>query len=367
MDLPILTAPTTNKPWLNIYANSVTANTLTAVTSLVVPSLTVSGNMEVKGDLLVDGYSASTQFNGGFLAMSSNTQTVAVPAGTGGNQLTFNSTLNKLTASGIAGAATCFDTINGSTLVTLATPIASLAIEYSPDLNIYTAIDIGGTAVYTSPNATAGSFILQAPAPSAFAANNVQWISYFGRFYTCSADLANRIYQSTNGITWSKQASTRDVFNFAFSPLLNRLVAVGAGGPQYTDDGKTWIVANTAQAMSNVCWSDYWKCWVATPRGAPLTSVYRSVDGIIWTSSVGFPGVAGNLRSITWIQDYMLFVVAGDSDVLWISQNGLAFRQVQVVATTMASYGAIYIPKWSLWFSSGIGGFVRVSPKRLIA
>lgn len=367
MDLPILTSPTTNKPWLNIYANSVTANTLTAVTSLVVPSLTVSGNMEVKKDLLVDGYSASTQMNGGFLAMSSNTQTVAVPAATGGSQLTFNTTLNKLTCSGIAGVATCFDTTNGSTLAALATPVASLVIEYSPDLNIYTAIDQGGTAVYTSTNATAGSFVLQAPAPSAFAANQVTWISYFGRFYSCSADAANRVYQSTDGITWSKQASTRDIFGVSYSPLLQRLVAVGAGGPQYTDDGKTWIVGTTAQAMSAVCWSDYWKCWVASPRNAPFTSVYRSVDGINWTSSVGFPGFAGNLRSITWIQDYMLFVVAGDNDVLWISQNGLTFRQVQVVTAPMASYGQIYIPKWSLWFSSGIGGFVRVSPKRLIA
>ena len=365
MDLPILTSPTTNKPWLNIYANSVTANTLTAVTSLVVPSLTVSGNEEIKGDLLVRGVAGSSNYNGGLLAMSSNTQTVAT-AGGSASQLTFNPTLNKLTCSGVAGAGLCFDTINGSTLVALVTPVANLGIEYSPNLNIYTAIDVQGTAVYTSATATAGSFVLQAPAASAFEVFSIKWISQFSRFYTGAADVANRVYQSTDGITWTKQVSTRIPYDFAYSPLLSRLVSVGNNGPQYTDDGKTWIVGNTAQAMSSVCWSDYWKCFVASPRGAPLTNIYRSVDGINWTSTTGFPGFAGNLRSITWNQDFMIFTATGDNDVLFVSQEGLLFKQVQVVATAMASYVSKWIDKWGLFFSAGIGGFVRVSPKRFV-
>ncbi len=348
MDLPIFTNPTTNKPWLNIYANSVTANTLSGT------------------DLKTD-YISTKAFNCGTVLLATATQAIVAPVGANGAVFAFNPALNKLTISGVAGVNACFDTTDGgATLTTLVTPAPNFSIQYAPELNLYTAIDGAGTAVYTSPDATVGSFVLQAPSTGTFDTNQLRWIPYFMKFYTGCSDPGTKVISSTDGITWVPQVSLRGIYDLAFSPLLNRLVAVGNEGPQYSDDGKTWTPSATTRKMSSVCWSDFWKCWVASPRQAPRDEVYRSVDGINWTVHVFYPGYGGDLRSIIWIQDLMVFVMSGDNDTLLVSQDGLTFRPVQLVVSGLSSYGSTYVNKWGSYISSGIGGFIRVGPKLFV-
>ncbi len=357
MDLRILTAPTILKPDVNLYANSVTAGTITAVNTLNVT------NLEVKGDLLVDGSFQSAGINAGNILLSGSTQNVALPAGTNGGTLAFNNTLNKLITSGVSGANTAASTLDGSTWTQLTTPFANPAIAYSPSLNVYTGLDGSGNAVYTSPTAVNGSWTIRPVAPAAFDISNIFWSSFFGRFYTNSSNAVARVSSSLDGITYTNAASSRDAIQFAFSPLLSRLVAVGGLGPQYSDDGKVWTPSpSSVVPMSSVCWSDFWKCFVAIPRTGVLTNVWRSTDGITWTSTTGFPGFGGNLRSIVWIEELMVFVVCGDSDVQFISQDGLLFQQNQNTPGG-AKYGNTYVSRWGMYVATGIGQDARVSPK----
>lgn len=358
MDLTLLTSPSTNKPWLNIFANSVTAN---SVTASGVQNFT--GDVDMKQDLRVAGYFNSAGLSPGAILISSGTQTIAIPAGTGGENITYNPLLDKVTISGLTGTNTAFETINGATYAQLTTPFSNPFIEYSPQLNIYACIDGNGTAVYTSVNASsgAGNYTLRPSVTTPFNSFFLKWIPFFGRFYTSSSDTARQVYSSTDGITWATQASTRLPYNFAFSAKLATLVAVGDGGTQYTKDGVTWLPGSTAAKMSDVVWCDLYDCFVAIPRAAPLGIIWRSVDGINWTSTV--TGFTTNIRSLVWSDDLTLFIAAGDSDVMWISQDGFNWKRVQLVTSALASYGAIYIPRWGMYISSGIGLFVRVSPK----
>jgi len=359
MDLRILTSPTILKPDVNLYANSVTAGTITAVNTFNVADL------EVKGDLLVDGSFSSSSINVGNVLLSSGTQAVVLPVGTGGGTPSFNTVLDKLIFSGLVGANTAASTVDGATWLQLTTPFANPSIQYSPSLNIYTGIDNSGTDVYLSPTAVDLSWVAQAPSGTAFATSYLEWVPFFGRFYANSADLARRIISSTDGSVWATQVSARDSLSIAFSPLLSRLVAVGSVGPQYTDDGKTWFPSASTVSMSHVCWSPFWKCYVATPRGAPLDKIYKSVDGINWTNTVGFPGYTDDLRTIVWSEEMMVFVAAGDVDAQFISQDGLLWRQSQLVPAG-DKYGNTYISKWGMYAASGIGGFVRESAKLFV-
>lgn len=335
MDLPLLSRQGV-KPNLDIYVNSVTAASITS------------------------GGVSSSAYNPGMVLLGSGTQTVALAATVGGGNISYSAVQDKVIVSGVTGGI-CGSSVNGSTWLSLTTGVSNATIHYSPDLALWVAIDGSGTAISTSPTAVDATWTSRTASGTAFLINRIFWSSYFGRFYTGSSNATQRIIQSQDGITWSTQISSRDMYDIAFSPTLNRLVCVGNLGPQYSDDGKTWVACVQTNAMSDVTWSSHWKCFVALPRNAPLGIIWRSVDGVTWTSTV--TSFTTNLRAIIWIPELTCFVCTGDNDVNWISADGFTWRKLMVTVTALASYGNLFISQWGMYISSGIGQFVRVSPK----
>ena len=363
MDLQILTSQSPKTP-IAIFVDSITTRLLN-VTTFLINTLTVIGNAWIQGNLEVDGYSNSQTINAGNIFLTAANTTVGTPAGTGGSIFAYNPTLGKVTFSGLAGVGTCMDTTDGATFNALATPIGDLQIQYSPSLGYYSAQQLGGTAVYTSPDATSGSFVLRAPVTTAFSNDStVVWIGALNRFFTCSADPFNIYYSSLDGINWTLSPGTRRAYEFVYSSSLGILVSVGPLGPAWSSDGLSWTNSSQTYEMSDCCWSDYWQMFVATPRTFNLDSVYTSLDGKTWTLNTGvFPGLATSLRCITWSQDYEVFVAAGDSDVMWISQDGLRWRQMNLVPAGLSMYGVEFIPQWGELIAIGNTNIARISAR----
>jgi hypothetical protein len=297
------------------------------------------------------------------VTMATTTSIVALPAGTNGGQIDYDAKIDRVLISGVAGVNTAASSSDGVTFVQLTTPFSNPLITSASDLGYYSGIDNSGNAVYTSPTGFDGSWVIHPVAPFTFDAFECVRILQFGRFYSSTADIANRIATSTDGITWTTQAAAHLPNSFVYSPLLKRLVVTSSTGGMYTDDGKTWIEALTQIPMNGLCWSDYWQCFLATDQGAHKDRLYKSVDGSTWTTLTAFPGNANALRAITWIQDLMCYVVTGDTDPLYISQDGSNWKRVYLLASGGDMYANAYIPQWGMYISCGISGNIRVTPK----
>lgn len=355
MDLPILLKPTTNKPGLDIYVNSVNAN-----------SFSISGSSEFKGNLSVLGSLSSSNYSPGEVLIGSGTQSIAVVAGTGGGSFCYNRLLNKAIGSGLSGVNTAFSTTNGfSTMTQITGPSSNPTICYSPELNIYTCIDGAGTAVNTSTDAI--TWTARPALPVTAGSYDIVWIPQVSQFFTTS--VTGSVLSSFNGITWFNTANARLPYTFAYGTTaagVGRIVAVGDGGSSYSDNGGTsWLPSALAAStkMSWVCYSPHWKRWCAVPRTGTITSIFNSVDGINWVQTTGVTAFTGNTRTICWCQELMVYVAAGDGDLICVSQDGYTWRKVQTSGTGPASYGCKWIPEWGQFVCGGISGYVRVSPK----
>lgn len=367
--LKLLLAPNENtKPWLKIFVDTITARAANFTGQFSVQDLQVNGNLQVAGFI----NSTSTQETVGSLMSTTDFPTgYALPVGTGGTIYTFSTTLNKIVVSGLSGANTAFQTADSVTGVQLLTPFSNPAIVWSPTLALFSGVDGAGTAVYTSPSGNNGTWVLGTPAATAFSVNSAIWNSVFGRFYFPNSDPINTIFSSLNGSVYSPIPFTRVVQDFAYAPSglgtgSGRLVCVGDNGSGYSDDGKSFTNGNTGISMEAVVWSSYWKAFIALPRNGDRTRVYRSVDGINWTTPSA-PFAAGvNLRSIVWADALGVFIAAGDASTFWISKDGITWRQIARQVAGLSSYGGAYIQEWGVFNFSGLGGFMASQPRRYI-
>jgi hypothetical protein len=216
----------------------------------------------IPANLQVNGYenSHSDQISTGISFMSTHLTNVAVPVGCGGSYMSqFNTNLFKAIMSGLSGVNTSASTIDGgANWLQLTTPFNNSGIEYSPTLNLYTGIDIAGTDVYTSTSGNDGSWVVGTSFDGVFDLQPI-YVGFFERFYVSTTNSNFRVASSTNGSSYSQQASTRSFFDLAFIPNTNRIVTVGASGPQYSDDGVTWTNSSSSTSMFSVCYSGFWK------------------------------------------------------------------------------------------------------------
>jgi len=203
-----------NKPWAKYYLDTLTVKTLNVTSSQSIASL------EVKNNLLVDGYtnSHSNQDNCGTIFLTTAYPGVAaLPAGTNGADFTFSSSLGKLVISGDAGANTAAASTDGTTFAQLTTPFANPSIGWSPDLALFSGIDAFGTAVYTSPTAVNGTWVLGTPLPGSTFSGFPIWISAFQRFYSGAAGVpTQQMASSLNGSLYSLIPASRDTFDMAY-------------------------------------------------------------------------------------------------------------------------------------------------------
>lgn len=137
-------------------------------------------------------------------------------------------------------------------------------------------------------------------------------------FYAIAAGLTSAVAVGANGIiknspdgtTWSTQTgahSTADIYDIAYSPTLDRFVAVGAGKTvqRGTASGNTWTAATdvaaipTAAVMS-VVWSHAHAKFIA----ATSTGTFSSVDGLVWVAEATAASV--NVVAVVALKEHVV-------------------------------------------------------------
>jgi hypothetical protein len=296
----------------------------------------------------------------GALAVVPTVISNALPVGTGGNVLSHSTARNEVVLSGLAGANTAAVTTDGVVWAQVISPTTNTTIMWSPTLNLYSAIDGAGTAVYTTPDLVV--YTIGTPFPSVFQGGDFFWSDLFNKFLVGSVAAGNRICDSVDGKNYIPRVATRNVQGFAESKSLGRIVGVGDLGAQYSDDGVVWTNVTQVFSAADVDWSDTYGCFVTVPRLGTRTECWRSKDGITWTVTTPFSGLV-NIRTMTWSQDMGLFFAGGDGSYVAFSMDGLTWRRA-IVPGAVASYASIYVREWGQYILGGISLFVLTNGPR---
>jgi hypothetical protein len=125
---------------------------------------------------------------------------------------------------------------------------------------------------------------------------------------------------SPDGEVWTAREGASEFINgIAYSPSLDRIVMVGSGNAQYSDDdGATWSAGNGAVLAGNtwqsVAWSPTLTLFAACASDSSGDVLMTSGDGITWT--VRTPSHYNAWRVVEWSTIFSKFMVAGgDSGV----------------------------------------------------
>jgi len=100
------------------------------------------------------------------------------------------------------------------------------------------------------------------------------------------------IGSTTNGTAWTARTSAHagiTMTGVAYSPSLNRFVAVGAGGKIQRSDatGTAWATATSPTANTFADQGIIWSPDHAQFFAWTTTDVYKSADGLTWSSATG--------------------------------------------------------------------------------
>lgn len=341
MNLDLLTSGTPDdKPWLNIVANSLNCN------------------------ICNTKYPATATFpslNCGVIYIATSLQIVATPVGTSAGIVTYSDTLDEVVASGVPGPNTAMFTTDLVTWTQILTnPTANPTLVWSPTLGYYGYLNAGGTQVYTSVDHVV--YVAGTALPTA-STGVLFWSNVFNKFFAGNADASHQIFDSSDGKTYTARASTRQVQDFSESSKLNIIVAVGNNGPQYSEDGKTWVDSPQSFSSDGVAWSDTYGVFVTVPRNGTKTECWRSSDGINWSMTTPFGG-ANNIRTIEWSQDMNIFVAAGDNEYVAVSLDGLTWDRLAVLSGLVDFYFIKYIKEWGSFViacnSNNIGSNIKL-------
>ena len=172
------------------------------------------------------------------------------------------------------------------------------------------------------------------------------------------------ILTSTSGYVWtgrSVNALILVVNGIAFSPFLNRWVAVGQGGNSsivYSTDAITWKqgLAYTAPAVgTSVVWSATLGIFVATFKGGGAYTTANSTDGITWVTAVlAFTG--NNIASgIATNGTFFALAGQGTSDTLMTSTTSNSYTGLGKTIFSATGFGVCYNPNINVWASVGSG------------
>lgn len=369
--LAALSSPNQNtKPGSIIYSETIACKNMTVSGTQAIQ------NLEVKNNLLVDGYSntLSDQETVGTLTMNSLFPVAsALPVGTGGGVFTFSPTLNKIVNSGLTAANSATASTNGSNFAQLTTPFSNPMITWMPNVGLFSGVDIVGTAVYTSPTAVNGTWVIGTPVPSAFDIDGGSYYSSaYQRVYAGNVQVGSRIYSTSNGSVWTPCSASRPAKSFSYAPSSSglgtgngRLVTIGVNGPAYSDDGVNFLPSNVNTSMGSVTWSDYWNKFVALSYpGGVFTNIHTSVDGINWVVVPNaFSAGVVEQRTIIWIPQLQIFVSGGFASQFWISKDGLSWRRLFGTVVSLDVYGSTYIKEWGQYLSGGLGAVLGITAR----
>ena len=232
-----------------------------------------------------------------------------------------------LSSSGIGGLANRgFTTIDGytvnATVFLSATDIQPISIAYSPSLQRFCAVGIGGNRVATSDN---GGFLWTNRTASQLNAwRGICWSFFLNRFVAVAETGTNRVMTSPDGITWTNRTAPLQGWEEIISvEELGLLVAVGKTGTgnrvMTSPDGITWTNRSSTANVTwlGLAWSPKLRLMVAVSQTGEIMS---SPDGINWTPRTTPPNVP-ELNSVCWASGLEMFVAVSQTGVTRISTS----------------------------------------------
>lgn len=287
----------------------------------------------------------------GEILLSTSMVVSTIPTSTGGTFATFNRALNRLSLSGILGTSKSCYTDNGITWLKPAFAPINMAMEFSPELNIYACVSSESSNCFTSTTGI-NSFQAGTPIDEIFS-GFIKWIPELSLFIANTGG-TSRAVTSINGVNYTATNLIKECRSISYSPILGIYICVGIDGASYSYNCVDWFYSLNTASLSASCWSNSMKKFYATPRGGVISTIYTSVDGIVWVEHLNKLDVA--VRSIIYIDSLKVFVCVGDVGDFLISKDGLNYRETWINNGTFTGdlYGSIYVEEWGFFIAFGI-------------
>ena len=165
--------------------------------------------------------------------------------------------------------------------------------------------DLGATFTAATVNGTAPGTLLE-----------VRYNTHLKHWITI--DSAGRVYLSTDGATWdyTTTAPTGSAVDIAYKPGYGYVITRGSGRNfAYSADGTAWSTIPGTSNGNSIAYSETRDTWVA----AVTDGVMYSTDAVNWTLITLAAGVSMN--GVVWTGSE--FVVVGSSSVVYRSPDGI--------------------------------------------
>jgi hypothetical protein len=179
------------------------------------------------------------------------------------------------------------------------------------------------------------------------------------------------VMTSPDGETWTRHPTPDGMYldRLAWSPELQRLIAVASMGPESTKkvststDGKTWASVThvdldngSFDGPSDVVWASEKSLFVAVGEGDTIGYSMTSADGITWSDPATCPlPDSASPYSLAWSPELGIFAAVGEADgdsFAWTSPDGCAWtaRDTNVNTINEKEWGSIaWSPELSLF------------------
>ena len=180
----------------------------------------------------------------------------------------------------------CIGGLNGISQVYVYIP--SLGLIYGRNLTQYTTSSDGIT--FSTPQNILGDI----------GVNSFPKMIYGNGLYITSAGTSPNIIQtSTDGITWTNRASTRNIFSIIYTG--SRFITFGASGCMYSIDGITWF-DDTVQLnnIRAVIYCDTLGCILAQIYGGNRNIIRSYDNGLTWTTLTNVFPFSVNTNKMLW-------------------------------------------------------------------
>lgn len=225
-------------------------------------------------------------------------------------------------------------------------------VDWSPELGLFVAVAAtgsGGTvqAMFSSDAVTWSTAGVTTVAGLWEA---VKWIADFGLFVAVSAGSTNQIMTSPDGKTWTARttagtAGGNQWTGIAFSPSLQTIVIVGAGGASaYSNDGITWPASTPigpgATTWFAVTWAQEIGVFAAVST-VGTSRVMTSRDGILWVaqsasdtsswSAIDWSSELGQFVAVATATTGTALVMSSPDGVTWTSQTAASVKAWRAV------------------------------------
>jgi len=305
----------------------------------------------------------------GQFIVSNGQQSAVLPSLGMGSHATFAPVLNRLVFSTSTLVNASVYSNDGLTFTAVTAP-ASLIIEWSPSLSLFSCINASNTQIYTSLNGTTVFTLSPSTVPFAWNSTALKWIPELNMFLAGNSNLISRVYYSLNGTTYFQTNNTLLQANgFAYSDTLGMVISYGPSGTQYSYDGINWNPSVTLIPFNGICWSKAYNRFTALATNSN-TYAFESYDGSNWTAYTAFTINLVN-TSIEYFDALGVYVVGGTAfavNRMTVSVDGRNFKYIYVPPTQLVNYTClIYVAQWGMLYgSTSTNGTYSFTPKRYL-